>query len=676
MSLFCLFAVAALSTLLDAKLYRKALSGPSSEFAIHAIPNPSTSAQSSLHSTTYIDLLFEPNSLEAATFSKLLPVDTQSFQFALFSPMIADWEVSLKDSKGAPVDLTNAVSKGSFPITDQDFVTGNVYTISGKATGYFELVVKTSQAVLAAFKPNAALHQGYLVLMTGSDEYLLSQMQTYDLIQDQTVGLTAYMVDGALYPHVLGGPLPPVKVHGVNDSIIRAILSATLPDGTSISTPMHDDGLHNDGAANDNIYSGAFFATAPGVYLMQSMLAGQNDGGDFVRTVEHMVTVASKDLELSGKAFVHHEAFASRVKVLVGVHRLLEDRHTTVRPYFELWGTDAITHAPKAICWASTLTEAVESVHGHVLEVEVDLKWVAKENAQGPFELRNVYVSDVDSSVPLSRVDTIPVTLPSEAESTILKKVQVLAGSDLTITREMREGVRPCHMLNATAAAAATAKLIMVHGYCCPTNPWSFMSEDFPGALYFFDEKKSRTHDAFAQLLLKFAADNGAETFALIGFSQGGIVPVHILNFYHSGLDTQRDIPGKRAIQSLCSPFLGSTLSGNIAGIGKIFGSCGKNYDMSLEGATLWKGGITVPTWEQTNFYYARYGSSPTNCNSLANMFTSLINDGVTEVNYAVPPFGNNRGLTTGQCHTDDMSYPAAFRDRVRNAELFANAAI
>lgn len=657
-----------------APLARKQLSGPASEFSNHALPMTQSAAQSSIHSSYFVDLTGATGALESS-FSKTLPVDNTAFSFALFSPLETSWTVSLTDPSGAAVDLTDATTAASYPVSDSTDVTGFLYSIAPAVVGSYQLTITAPSAAVKGYALNASSeHQGYMFLTTGSDDYLLSHLQSYSLVQGQAIGLNAFMVDGA-QTFVPGGALPTARV---GDAIHNAELEAVMPDGTLFKTPMHDDGLHNDGAPSDGVYGGSFAAAAAGSYILQSTLAGVNAAGTFIRTVEHLVQVVPDLLSLTGAAHGSLQLLQARLNVLLSVAD--RSQGATVRPYVELWGTSVVTKQLVPVCWASALTEVLTVTGSSVLQLEVDLKWLVRAAVMAPFELHNVYVTEVGSSVPLSQVTRIPLTLSRDTEAAVMAAVANLerqaAGVEVAITREMREGVPPPALANQTANAEAT--LIMVHGYCCPKNPWLNNAEQFPGALFFFDESQSRTHDAFAQLVIQFAADNNLPAFALIGFSQGGPVSLHILNFYHTGLDSQRSVPGKRAIQSLCSPFLGSTLSGNAAAIGKIFGSCGSNYDMSLDGAALWKVGITQDSWAQTNFYYTQYGAVALkkNCNALTNLLTSLVNDGVVEINYAIPPGGNNRGLTVGQCHTDSMTYPAAFRDTARNADLFANAAI
>lgn len=75
--------------------------------------------------------------------------------------------------------------------------------------------------------------------------------------------------------------------------------------------------------------------------------------------------------------------------------------------------------------------------------------------------------------------------------------------------------------------------------------------KDWPSdALYFLDPQQSRSHDQFSNLVVEFAEQNGADAFSLIGHSQGqscffvvfltctgGIVTLHTLNYYFTGLD-------------------------------------------------------------------------------------------------------------------------------------------
>ncbi len=67
---------------------------------------------------------------------------------------------------------------------------------------------------------------------------------------------------------------------------------------------MHDDGLHNDGAADDGVYGGSFAATEIGSYTVQATLEGvTTDQTDtFIRTAQHLVQIIPRSIMLTQQA--------------------------------------------------------------------------------------------------------------------------------------------------------------------------------------------------------------------------------------------------------------------------------------------------------------------------------------------------------------------------------------
>ncbi len=93
---------ALMGVLYAASIPRKQLSGPPSEFASHALPDPSVGSVATSHAT-YV-MSFGDNS--ALPWTQTIYVDsTTTFSFAMFSPISA-LSVSLVDPNGKAVDLT------------------------------------------------------------------------------------------------------------------------------------------------------------------------------------------------------------------------------------------------------------------------------------------------------------------------------------------------------------------------------------------------------------------------------------------------------------------------------------------------------------------------------------------------------------------------------------------
>ncbi len=87
----------------------------------------------------------------------------------------------------------------------------------------------------------------FVAVDSQSNDMLLTHLTSYaGLLEGQTVGLRGKMFDQELTPHVRGSSPPALR-----DVVASAMLQAQFPDGHWETATMHDDGLHNDGAADD-----------------------------------------------------------------------------------------------------------------------------------------------------------------------------------------------------------------------------------------------------------------------------------------------------------------------------------------------------------------------------------------------------------------------------------------
>jgi pimeloyl-ACP methyl ester carboxylesterase len=246
----------------------------------------------------------------------------------------------------------------------------------------------------------------------------------------------------------------------------------------------------------------------------------------------------------------------------------------------------------------------------------------------------------------------------------------------------------------ATAAAAATSPLVLVHGYCAGSNPFLATPSAWTDYHTFGDFGKSRTNDEFARLIGDFAKAKGLDSgFAGVGHSQGGIALTHLMCTYWSGMDTTRLVEqaarnmtgklgsGTRIVQSVGTPYKGCSGAGAGASLIKIFGvGCGSNDDLTPDGAALWLSTVSEACAADTYYYTTTYklkGGSWLGewCNLATSMVLEAPNDGTTELVFADLPGGHNMGNVESECHTTDMVYPPQTDDAKRNVELNANAA-
>jgi len=230
-------------------------------------------------------------------------------------------------------------------------------------------------------------------------------------------------------------------------------------------------------------------------------------------------------------------------------------------------------------------------------------------------------------------------------------------------------GPRPKAMRNVTKSAAAP-NLMLIHGYCAGGN--EFPLTQFTNAIQFKDFKQTRSNDAFALKINDLAVQNSMTSFGVVGHSQAGLASTHLHTYYFSALE---DAAGARKIQSVGSPYLGTPLAGSLAGVGPIFGiGCGKNTDLTTDGAALWAKAIPPNIRQNIFFYLTQYGSSGY-CAWGANMVLAKPNDGTTEFKRGEFPGATNAGTKTSWCHTSGMTSPAQCTDAERNQQMNSLAA-
>jgi len=223
-------------------------------------------------------------------------------------------------------------------------------------------------------------------------------------------------------------------------------------------------------------------------------------------------------------------------------------------------------------------------------------------------------------------------------------------------------------------------KVILSHGYCAMSNPWELAAtqRNFNWTEYVYLEElgQSITNDQFALELIALAEANNLESFGIIAHSQGGLASVQLHNFYWSGLENTQ---GGRLIQSVGSPYKGSTGAGSAADLAAIFGiSCGSNFDLTHDGAALWLAGISPESAKDVYYYVTQYDPNDGiihYCSLVTNLVLEWPNDGLSEVAYTDLPGANFMGLTKGECHTLNMRYDPQYYNTIRNTFMNENAA-
>jgi hypothetical protein len=483
---------------------------------------------------------------------------------------------------------------------------------------------------------------GYLVASSTSPYQIYTYLNTFQTLVGKQIGINTSVFDSA------AKSVSTIDALSFNVEIAEAELR--LPNGATQKLSLS--------RTAGGGFGGVFVPQIAGQHTAQITVRGVTPKGErFVRTSETVFEVLAENVRL-GKTSYSSLLDDTRMSVNIPTGGLMNGRK--VIAYAEVWGRNA-GGEEIPVAWLSGMTVAEGTKTRTSVPLTLDGRWLARADAKGDFELRNVRLQDADTFVTLAEAETISLTITALPEAA---KQSFTAD----ITDEMRMGKRP----NLDVASAVGGKLMLVHGYCSGGNP--FPVSQFASNIVFHDPNKNRTHDQFANLIKNFGA--AYPSFGIVAHSQGGAASLHLYTYYWSGLDSAT---GSRLIQSVGTPYQGTALAGNLALLGQIFGAgCGSNSNMSYSGAASWLAGI--PTWARAKVNYFttsfddvwyRYDY----CNIATDPFLGDPDDGVVERAYAQLPYAINRGHKTGWCHTGGMRDPAQTSDSSRNADMNANAA-
>ena len=398
----------------------------------------------------------------------------------------------------------------------------------------------------------------------------------------------------------------------------------------------------------------SFRPANPGRYSVRLVVSGQDDSGrEITLSTQHLIRVESPAAGL-GK-------LSTRVDPGTGIEFRFADDPSGRRTILaaEVWGRAEGVMEP--VCWLSR-------VCGEDRSLTLDPRWIAMTGVDpSTLELRELRLHDVDSMVPIARVDRVVV-------GGLSIKVEPVSGEP---TPEMLRGSMPQMVTSPVNQSTNRAvlpghRLMLVHGYCTDANP--FPVGQFSGDLAVFEDfEQSRSHDAFALEMLAQGAP--MKSFGVVGHSQGGMGALHLYTFYWSGMDWAK---GGRLIQSVGAPYQGTALAGNAAVLGDLFGfGCGENDSMTYTGSAAWLS--TIPSWARADVWYWTTSFEDRAflfdyCNIVTDLLLSDPDDGVIERSAGQLPGANNMGHTEGWCHTTGMRDPAQCTDSARNAQMNTEA--
>ena len=382
--------------------------------------------------------------------------------------------------------------------------------------------------------PNACPENNFKIYMEGSfptsTGKLYSSVVTTNPIIGQPVTIEAKLQDTS------GANVNPLK-------IISAVMDIIMPDGNIITKVMD---ILKDGSIigkfipflqSENTDITSIIDTA--LDVMVKVTGASEDDVRMYRTVAHLIVPTLQQLFSNGKVSVgsmysHPVTNSQMVKFTVPVHLLKSHLGNNYRYYTEVWGTD-VNGTEKAVCWISGLTdiqldnsttEDDKYIDGH-FDIEMDTNWMIITETLFPLHFRNFSIEETSGFVELVQNNRIEI----DHDPWLLMWTTDKQPEDVKITREMMEGYSP----HISEQAAANSKLLLVHGYC--TSGDSFPTDEFTDYAVFQDYEQSRDLDEFAQLIDQYARSQDINAYSIVAHSQGGMAALHLLTYYHSGLD-------------------------------------------------------------------------------------------------------------------------------------------
>ncbi|CAE7209229.1 phrB [Symbiodinium necroappetens] len=496
--------------------------------------------------------------------------------------------------------------------------------------------------------------EGVVLVRDGAEKGLYANVTSHGFVKDRAVGICARVLDLRLEDGL--------RVPDTGSSVSSAVLRV-VGEGEEREYVMRDDGVGLDARAGDGVFTATVPLPGAGAYDARVHVKATADGiGAFERSASLMLPVVEALARVDGEMAVIEDAGAD---VLVRVPVVGEaDR---VKVGAEVWARLAGDEMVP-VCWVGGIVEPA----GGFVSLLLDPRWAGMVDGEiVGLELWNVRLQDVDTGVPMDRVDVMAV----EGAGVMLGKARGVAGGGITkgmLAKHPGMGEAVEVELSGVERVAGGHNLMLVHGYCTGGNP--FPVSHFSGFLEVFgDPNATRSHDAFAQLV--GALGGASKSFGIVGHSQGGCAALHLYTYYWSGLDWAE---GGRLIQSVGTPYQGTPLAGDLAGIGEVFGQgCGTNFDLSPDGSAIWLAGIPTASRQKVHYYTTSFEDEPFQfdfCNFFTDLVLSDPDDGVIERARGQLPGANNRGHVEGWCHTTGMSDPPQTQDLSRNTEMNANA--
>jgi len=285
-----------------------------------------------------------------------------------------------------------------------------------------------------------------------------------------------------------------------------------------------------------------------------------------------------------------------------------------------------------------------------------------------------VYISDLSTSFPIDKIDSIIVRNSENLEEI---STRIRSNSNpIVVTKEMLYGVNPLEETIRAKSQVASANLVLLPGYCSTNNPFMRSKDFFPTGVFYIGQKENLKNDAYAKKVMAWIDKQDVGSFGIIAHSQGGMVSLHMHNYYFTGLEGATN---GRLIQTVGTPFQGTSAAGWAADFGVFFGfGCGSQSDLTRDGAVNWASGISASARSDVYFFTTTHKTKTTfgdYCSLAMNLVLQSPNDGTTELIYASLDGAHNMGNMEPWCHSQGMGYLPQSDDPNRNKDMYANAA-
>ncbi|MEM7117199.1 MAG: choice-of-anchor X domain-containing protein, partial [Chloroflexota bacterium] len=637
--------VSAEVTAVPTDLVAKQLAGAPEEIANVSLPAAESIVNQSQHAIVSVDLA------NKSTWTGTIDVDdADTTTLVLLAPDGAVWQTAVSLPSGRQVDLEDeaTVTSSTFGFEETQHPS-KVYQLTNGENGRWEVAISTSENTLA--KADDAVSQtGYLIVASESPYQINTHFTSMELLTNRTIGINAFISKGELAE--------------VSDAVVtEATIEIAMGNGLTQVQMMADDGLSDDGLAQDGRFGVQLANLSAGQYSAQVTMRGETaEGRPFSRTSELLFPVIEPAYELTGAETTLNGRQRLGINLLATTN---SDSSPKVFAFAELWGTNTVGEMVPA-AWVGGMTQPQIDAKSGVASfaLELDARWLARAEVVAPFELRNGRLQDATTYIPISQL--------AQTSIDISRRLNIRTNGSLEIDDAMRMGQRPAldGAQPAQRSQSASDGLLLVHGYCSDLMWPAGNFNDGPTHV-FSDTSQNRTHDAFAQLIKQQGDAAFSNSYSIVAHSQGGAATLHLYTNYWSGLDYSN---AQRLIQSVGTPYQGTTLAGSLAWIGDIFGQgCGTNFDLTHEGASLWLS--TVPSWARSkvNYYTTSHKDSWWPWQNLCHATSYVIgglDDGVVAKSKGQLSGGHNRGHSNSQCHTTGMVYNAQYHDSGRNATM------